>query len=133
MPLATTYLATGSGLVFIWIVVVVIVAVLEIAGMWKAYEKAHEHGWAVIIPIYHFWCLLRIVGRPKWWLILYFIPFANIVVLLIALWDLAKSFGKSAGWFFGLWLLPFIFWPMLGFGEAVYAGPAGPEPWAATA
>ena len=49
--------------------------------------------------------MLRIVGRPGWWLILYFIPLVNIVIALIVLWDLAKSFSKGAGWFFGFLFL----------------------------
>jgi hypothetical protein len=38
---------------------------------------------------------------------------------------LAKSFGKSEGFTVGLVLVPFIFLPILGFGEAKYEGPAG--------
>jgi Family of unknown function (DUF5684) len=121
--------SAGFGIV---IVVVLALVVLELAGMWKVYTKANEHGWAVLIPFYNYWCMLRIVGRPGWWLILYFIPLVNIVIALVVLWDLAKSFAKTPGWFVGLWLLPFIFFPMLGFGESRYAGPAGPDAWAAT-
>ena len=78
---------------------------------------------AAIVPIYNFYVLLKIVGRPGWWLVWYFIPFANVVVGLIVLWELTKSFDKPAGWFFGLWLLWFIFFPMLGFGSSEYSGP----------
>jgi len=128
VPLASS---GGAGLAIVWIIVLVLI-VIELAGLWKVYTKANEYGWAVIIPFYNYWCMLRIVGRPGWWLILYFIPIVNFIVFLIVLWDLTKSFGKSPGWFWGLFLLPFIFFPMLGFGDSQYAGPAGPEPWAAT-
>jgi hypothetical protein len=124
------FLASSSGGVFVAAVLLTAVFVLEVAGLWKVFTKAGEHGWAVLIPFYNYWVLLRIVGRPGWWLVLYFVPIANIVVGLIVLWELAKSFAKSPGWFWGLLLLPFIFFPMLGFGESTYAGPAGPEVWA---
>jgi hypothetical protein len=38
---------------------------------------------------------------------------------------LSKSFGQSEGFTIGLILLPFIFYPMLGFGNYQYVGPAG--------
>ncbi len=36
--------------------------------------------------------------------------------------DLAKSFGKGVGFALGLIFLPFVFFPMLGFGSAEYQG-----------
>jgi hypothetical protein len=42
---------------------------------------------------------------------------------------LSKSFGKSEGFTVGLILLPIVFYPILGFGDAKYQGPAGaPQP-----
>jgi hypothetical protein len=125
----TTLLGSSSAGVWIIVLIALVVVVLELAGLWKVYVKAGEHGWAVIIPFYNYWCMLRIVGRPGWWLVLYFIPIVNFIIFLVVVWDLVKSFSKSPGWFFGLWLLPFIFFPILGFGESQYAGPAGPDKW----
>lgn len=70
-------------------------AVLLIAGIWKVFSKAGKPGWASIIPVYNIYVLLEIVGRPGWWLLLFFIPFVNIVIAIIVNIDLAKSFGKS--------------------------------------
>jgi Family of unknown function (DUF5684) len=124
--LPTLASSSGGGSV-IFTLIIVAIAIVELAGLWKVFTKADEHGWACIIPFYNYWCMLRIAGRPGWWLILYFIPFVNIVIILIVLWDLNKSFSKGPGWFFGLLFLGFIFFPMLGFGDSVYAGPAGPD------
>jgi hypothetical protein len=131
--LAPGFLASAGPAIAIIGILALAVVVLELAGMWQVYTKAHEHGWAVLVPFYNTWVLLRIVGRPGWWLVLAFIPFVNLVVSLILLWELAKSFNKTAGWFWGLLLLPFIFYPVLGFGASQYAGPAGPEKWVAKA
>jgi hypothetical protein len=49
------------------------------------------------------------------------------VVFLIVNMDLAKSFGQGAGFGIGLWLLPYIFAPILGFGKAKYLGPSAPQ------
>ncbi len=97
-------------------------AILMIAGCWKIFSKAGQPGWAAIIPIYNILC--KIVGRPGWWVILLFIPFINFIIGIILCIDLAKSFGKGAGFGIGLILLGIIFFPILGFGSAQYQGPA---------
>src|ERR1700690_1558250 len=48
--------------------------VFEIVCLWKVYQKAGQPGWASIIPIYNAYILLKIAGRPGWWLLLYFVP-----------------------------------------------------------
>jgi hypothetical protein len=95
--------------------------------MWKIYKKAGQPGWASIVPFYNTLVLLKIVGRPWWWIVLMLIPFVNLVVAVIVLHDLSKSFGKGAGTTVLMALLPFIAAPMLGFGSATYQGPSGPE------
>lgn len=95
-----------------------------IAGMWKVYTKAGEPGWAAIIPIYNVVVLLKIVGRPIWWVVLFLIPVVNFIAAIIVSIDVAKSFGKGTGYGIGLALLGFIFYPLLGFGDAQYQGAA---------
>ncbi len=68
--------------------------------------------------------LLKIVGRPWWWLILAMIPLVNFIFGIIINVDLAKSFGKGVGFAIGLILLSPIFIIILGFGDARYQGPA---------
>ncbi len=124
--IAQTYDNGGSGWfsgvgLFFWLAFVV----LYIVGGWKVFEKAGEAGWKIIIPIYNLYILLKIVGRPGWWLILYFIPFVNIVILIIVWVDLSKSFGHGVGFAIGLIFLPYIFLLILGFGSDRYLGPAG--------
>ena len=89
-----------------------------------SFRKAGRPGWAAIIPIYNVYMLLKVVGRPGWWLILFFIPLVDIVVGILVFVDLAKSFGKSSGFAVGIIFLSFIFVPIRGFGDAKYVGPA---------
>ena len=97
--------------------------VLMIAACWKIFTKAGQPGWASIIPIYNWYILCKIVGRPGWWVILLLIPFVNFIIGIILCIDLAKSFGKGVGFGIGLVLLSVIFFPILGFGSAQYQGP----------
>lgn len=93
--------------------------------MWKIYVKAGRQGWEAIIPIYNAYILLKIVGKPGWWLILYLIPIVNLVFLIWTYNMLSKSFGKDEGFTAGLLLLGIIFFPILAFGTAKYLGPYG--------
>lgn len=102
------------------VVVGLAIAVIIILAMWKIFTKAGEPGWASIIPIYNLIVLLKIVGRPAWWFILCLIPFVNFIVLIIVNIDLARKFGKGAGFGFGLFILGIIFYPILAFGDSTY-------------
>ena len=104
----------------VWLAVVV----FYIFVGWKIFEKANQPGWAYIIPIYNMVVMLQIIGRPIWWIILFFIPLVNVIVGIMCVVDFAKSFGKGTGFAVGLLLLGFIFAPMLAFGDAKYQGPA---------
>ena len=111
----------------IWILIMVALTIFMIAANWMIYEKAGKPGWACIIPIYSTLVLLEIVGKPWWWLLLMFIPVANIVFAIWMTNLLSKSFGYNEGFTIGLILLPFIFYPIMGFSSVKYKGPAGTE------
>ena len=119
--------ATGAlaGLGIGMFLVMMAIAVVFIIGYWKVFVKAGQPGWAILIPIYNIYILLKIAGRPGWWVLLFLIPFVNIVIMLLVAIDVAKSFGQSA--VFGvvlLFLLSGIGYLVLGFGKYRYIGPA---------
>ena len=91
-----------------------------IAGMWKAFAKAGQPGWACIVPIYNIIVLLRIVDKPWWWLFLFLIPLVSLVVAIYISHLVSKRFGGGIGMTLLLIFLPFIAWPVLGFGGATY-------------
>ncbi len=108
-------------------VVYLAIAIVYIVALWKIYVKAGKPGWAAIIPFYNYYVLLKIVGRPGWWILLLLIPIVNIVITIIVAIDLAKVFGRST--VFGvvcLWLFSFIGYLMLGFGKSTYTAPTPP-------
>ena len=111
-------LFSGAGLI-LWLAL----TVLYLVAGWKMFEKAGQAGWKWIIPIYNWYILLKIVGRPGWWLILWIIPIVNFVIWIIVMVDLSKSFGHGVGFAIGLIILPFIFMLIIGFGSDRYLGP----------
>lgn len=103
------------------------IALFVIVAQWKVYEKAGQPGWACIIPFYNMYILLKIAGKPGWWLLLMLIPLVNIIYIVWTTNMVSRSFGKDEGFTLGLIFLGFIFWPILGFGDAVYLGPYGDQ------
>lgn len=101
-----------------------IVAVMSIMVMWSIYERAGQPGWASIVPIYNVIILLKIAGRPAWWFLLMMIPVVNFIILFMICMDLAVAFDRGIPFAAGLFFLPFIFYPLLAFGEPDYVGPA---------
>ncbi|MBS4000103.1 MAG: hypothetical protein KGZ71_06445 [Desulfobulbaceae bacterium] len=111
-------MAILAGSMVIWVILLLIV----IVSFWKIFEKAGEPGWAALIPIYNIIIMLKIVGRPIWWIVLLLIPFVNIIFGIILYLDLAKSFNKGTGFAVGLILLSIIFLPILAFDSSEYVG-----------
>ena len=115
--------SSSSGAVVL--VLYLAVVIFYVTAGWKVFVKAGEPGWGIIVPFYNLYLVCKIAGRPEWWLILFFIPLVNIVFGLIIAMDIAKAFSKSSGFGIGLWLLGFIFVPILGYGSAQYTRPSG--------
>ncbi|PPK67485.1 DUF5684 domain-containing protein [Actinokineospora auranticolor] len=120
-----------TGLVVALALIGLAFAVVGIVAMWRIFTKAGQPGWAAIVPFYNTYTLLKIVGRPGWWLALLFIPLVNIVILIIVVVDLAKAFGKGGGFAFVLIFFSFIGMLILAFGSARYLGPVADPAFAA--
>ena len=59
--------AAVGGVIALGLLAIVVVFVW---GLWKVFEKAGEPGWAALVPIYNAIVLLKIAGRPGWWVLL---------------------------------------------------------------
>jgi signal peptidase I len=100
--------------------------ILALIGYWKLFEKAGRPGWEALIPGYSYYIILKLSGRPAWWLILLFIPVINFIIFIGVFIDFIRSYGKFtireqvAGTF-----LAFIFLPKWGFDKNThYLGPS---------
>jgi hypothetical protein len=125
--LAQTTVTTSvdTGAMIVPLIVALAFLVVTIVAWWRLFSKAGEPGWASLIPIYNVVVLLRIVGKPAWWILLLLIPFVNFIVLIIVMLDLAKAYGHGAGFGIGLLLLFPIFLLILAFGSSKYVGVPG--------
>ena len=109
-------LAAGAGVMIFSLLLIVFLIICR----WKIFAKAGQPGWASIVPIYNTIVYLQVCKKPVWWIVLLLLPFVNIVILIILTFQLAKVFGKGAGFGVGLLLVPIICLPILAFGSAQY-------------
>jgi len=99
---------------------VLIVTVFYIACLWRIFTKAGQPGWAAIIPIYNMVILFRVGQMNPWWVLALFVPILNLVIYIMVLHRISRSFGHGVGFTVGLFLLSFIFIPILAFGSDTY-------------
>ena len=118
--------AAAAGVGIVGMLIYLLIVALLVASMWKVFAKAGKPGWAAIIPIYNSIVWVEIVGKPIWWFVLLFIPCVGVIIAIILCIELAKVFGKGAGFGLGIAFLPFIFLPMLAFSDAQYTAPPPP-------
>ena len=78
-----------------WFVFFLVVQLVHFAGTWKLYQKAGKKAWHALVPIYNAIVLMEIIRRPKWWVILLFIPIINLMMFPVLWVETLRSFGKN--------------------------------------
>lgn len=122
MHLLNLLLANYLGFAEITLLVFVLIPflILPIISLWRIFEKAGEPGWSAIIPIYNLVILMSIAGKPWFWGLLACIPYIGLIFSIWGTNLVVKQFGKTEWFTLGIILLPFIFLPILAFGEAKF-------------
>ena len=75
-----------------WLIVFIIIQVIHFLGTWKLYVRAGKKAWEAAIPVYNAIVLMDIINRPKWWVILLFIPIINLLMFPILWIETCRSF-----------------------------------------
>jgi hypothetical protein len=89
------------------------------------FAKAGYNGWSAIVPIYNIYVMVKMAGYHGATVILYVLPVIGWIFSIVVAVRIGKNFGKGGGFsFFLLWLLPFIGYCIVGYGSAIYVGPA---------
>jgi signal peptidase I len=76
-----------------WFLFFLVIQVLHFLGTWKLYVKAGRKAWEAAIPIYNGVVLMQIINRPKWWIVLLFIPVVNLLMFPVIWIETIRSFG----------------------------------------
>ncbi|MGW9157072.1 DUF5684 domain-containing protein [Microbacterium sp. NPDC055665] len=102
-------------------VVALIFYILLAVAWWKVFTKAGYPGILALIPIVNAIFLLRIAGMSGWWVLLYLVPIANVVLAIVVAVKVGARFGKGGFFsFFLLFVFSFIGYFILGFGDSRY-------------
>lgn len=67
--------------------------------LWKMSERTKdEPRWFAWVPVLNGLLALKIAKKPMWWLILFFVPFVNIVMAILLMMALSERFGVNKWW-----------------------------------
>ena len=119
------YKSNLNEFLIIWIglgILAIALAIFTIFSMSKVYKKANRSGIAPWIPIYNIYLLVEIANLPMSYFLLSLIPIVNLYALYKINVSVATLFKKSHAFGVGLFLLPFIFYPILAFSDSEYIG-----------
>ncbi len=79
-----------------WFLFFLVVQVIHFLGTWKLYVKAGRKAWEAAVPVYNAIVLMQIINRPKWWVVLLFIPIVNLIMFPVVWVETLRSFGKNS-------------------------------------
>jgi len=108
---------------------ILVVVIVMGAAIWMTAQKAGFSGLDAVAPHRSTILMIRMAGLEDWKIpriALLLGPFLPFLICLIP-FGIARQFGKGRLFGLGLLLLPFVFFPILGFGSARYSPASGPE------
>ena len=79
-----------------WLICFLCYNLLIFGGTQKLFMLAGISSWKSIIPFYNIIKLLEIIKRPKWWIILVFIPVINLIMIPVIWVELIKRFNHNS-------------------------------------
>ena len=78
-----------------WLLFILGLQAVHFLGTYRLYIKAGRKGWEALVPIYNAVVLMQIIRRPKWWVILLFIPIINLMMFPAVWVETLRSFGRT--------------------------------------
>jgi len=95
----------GGALLFMFMLCL-LVYIYKAYCLWNISKKARiENNWMAWVPIANIILMLQIAKKPTWWIILFFVPVASIVVIILTWMEIAKTLRKP-DWLGILMIIP---------------------------
>ena len=79
-----------------WLLFFLSYNLLIFAGSQRLFKLAGVDSWKSLIPIYNIVKHLEIINRPKWWVILVFIPVINLLMIPVIWVEFIKRFNHNS-------------------------------------
>jgi|SRR5690554_3789407 len=80
------------------IIFIILYFLLSHIGLYKIFEKAGTAGWKALVPFYSIYLAIKMINKPIWWMIIYYIPFLGFIVWVGIVVELLKNLGKLNYW-----------------------------------
>jgi hypothetical protein len=90
-----------------WLFWLILYVYYAICLMVIANKTNTPNSWLAWIPIANVYLVCKIAGKPGWWVILFLIPFVNIVIAIIVWMKIAEARNKPS-WLGILMIIPFV-------------------------
>ncbi len=88
-----------------WFIFLAAYAYMAITLQTIAGKTGTPDGWLAWIPVANVYLMCKIAGKPTWWVVLFFIPFVNIIMSIIVWMGIAEARRKPA-WLGVLMIVP---------------------------
>ncbi|MBA3682648.1 MAG: hypothetical protein H0W73_16025 [Bacteroidetes bacterium] len=87
-------------------------------GLSKLFTKAGIESWKAWIPVYNFYVLAKLLGKPAWWCLIMIVPGVNILMYGVYGFNVARAFNKPSNQdLLFASILPYFFFVKLGFDD----------------
>jgi hypothetical protein len=90
--------AMGVAFLFMGVIFVAFYIYSALAFQTIAKKTNTENPWLAWIPIANIILMLNIAKKPLWWIVLFFIPLVNIVMIIITFMAIAEARNKPSWW-----------------------------------
>lgn len=75
------------------ILVIIFYFVVSHIGLYLFFEKAGVAGWKALVPFFSTYIAVKLIHKPVWWAIVYYLPFIGFIVWVGILVELLKNCG----------------------------------------
>lgn len=96
------------------------ILILVVMVLWRIFVKAGKKGWLALIPLYNYYCLIKLTFNKGWYIIFLIIPFVNFIFILLSWYYLARRFGKSKCFAICSMIFPYITMQIIAFDNSMY-------------
>lgn len=79
-----------------WLIFIFVLQIIHGLSTWKLYIKAGRKPVESFIPIYNLIIMMKIIKRPRWWVILLFVPIINLLMIPVFWIEIIRAFGKNS-------------------------------------
>jgi hypothetical protein len=90
--------AMGAAFLFMAVIGIAFYVYFALALQTIAKKTNTPNDWWAWIPIISAILMLNIAKKPLWWILLFFIPFVNIVIIIITFMAIAEARNKPSWW-----------------------------------